>query len=120
MNPLETYFQNVVARLNRDGWVEIIIPLIAPTITQLIARCFDSGEEMAESASRLTFRQKLGLMAAARQIAVDAGIPSYRRRAAINAITAAIENEYRAQVELDRGMDVWRQAYMDACAHVSV
>ena len=115
MSPLQIYCQGVINRTHRDGWIEIIMPILAPFIAQLIGQCFKSGPQMRESVSNLNFSQRLAIMAVARKTATAANIPVFRGRGkATAAIAKAIEEELKSTLLLDAGNDSWQEAFDEA------
>jgi len=111
MTPLESAYTNII---KRAGWVEIVIPILAPLLNELIKRCFDSGSAMREGIRKLNFRQRIAINNVARQACVDCGIRVGRRAAATSALSSAIEAEIKDALSRDASEDVWQKAYDDA------
>jgi len=111
MSPLETAYTNII---KRAGWVEIVMPLLAPFLSELLKLCFDNGREMREGLRRLSFRQRMAINNTARQICVECGVRLGRRAAATQALSEAIEAEIKDALSRDAGDDLWQEAYDDA------
>lgn len=120
MSTIETFCNGIVTRSQRDGWLEVIVPIVAPIITQLIAQCFKNGPQMQQALQQITFAQRVVIMRTAKQITTDAGIPILRGRArATAAVAEAIEAEIRAAQQLDAGPSVWQAAFDEAVCYAS-
>lgn len=117
--PFQVFLDNVIARTQRDGWIEFVLPLIQPLIEALIKRCTDSGASLQLAASNLTRMQRAAIVSMARQATIEGGIPVFRGRLrATLALAQAIEEELRDVASRDFGPDVWQAAYNEATCYV--
>ena len=62
-------------RVKRDGWMEIVIPLLIPLFTQLIEQCMNNRDALASYAEgRRGWMQQSRLRMACRSTVSEAGI----------------------------------------------
>jgi hypothetical protein len=113
MAPLESFYTGIVTRVHRDGWVEIIMPILAPIINNLIERCFDNGPAMREGLRRLNFAQQIAINNAARQICNECGIRILQRSRAVASISAALQAEIKEALTRDASDEAWQEFYND-------
>ena len=111
MSPVQFFFENVEQRIHKDGWVEIIIPLITPIITAWLQRCLDNGSQLRQAITSPTWLQIQAINGMSRRIVLDSNVKLLRRRAAILAVTDAIQLEMRDTARLDHGDIFWDDAF---------
>lgn len=114
MTPLESFCTATVARTHKDGWIEIVVPIVAPIISKLIERCFDNGTSMRNGLRNLNFAQRIALNNAAREICNDCGIRIGLRGRAVNSIATAIQAEIKEALKLDTSDDTWQAVFEEA------
>ena len=72
---LHDFAASVEDRVKRDGWMEIIIPLLIPLFTQLIEQCLNNRSALAAYAEgRRGWLQQAQLRLACRSTVSEAGI----------------------------------------------
>ena len=111
MSPVQIYFENLEKRIHNDGWVEIILPIVVPIITEWLQRCLDNGTQLRQAIERPTWLQRQATNGMARRIVIDSNIPRFRRRLAIPAVAAAIQAAAKDTAKMDMGIEAWNDIF---------
>jgi hypothetical protein len=110
----------VTGRMQRDGWVEIIVPIVMPLIAALIERCLNNRNALmgyVEGQDRTIGRQSV-LRLQARSVAAEAGVRLMRRGAFARDLVNAIHAECDACSQRMSG-DVYAEALAEVAELVS-
>lgn len=117
---LESFSKRVVDRVQGEGWIEVVVPIVLPLVVELINRCFDSRDELAVfCGGKRSQLQTAGLRIRCNQAAREAGIRGPMRvQRAGSALVNAVVDEMDAAAGLagDGGLDVFREAIDEAAS----
>jgi len=119
-NHVYEFSLGVTGRMQRDGWVEIIVPIVMPLIAALIERCLNNQNALmgyVEGTGRSIGRETV-LRIQARSVAAEAGVKLRQRGAFARDLVAAIHAECDACSQRMSG-DVYAEALAEVAELVS-
>jgi len=114
---LHDFAASVEDRVKRDGWMEIVIPMLIPLFTQLIEQCLNNRSALASYAEgRRGWMQQAQLRLACRSTVSEAGIRGpLRVGRATTALVDAIHAELtEVAAKASGGDDIFQMAIDEA------
>ena len=103
MSVVETFSRGVEDRMRKDGWVEVIVPILMPFFMSMIEQCLNNRQALADYAKGTrNRRQAIQLRLAARSTVSEAGVRGPIR---IGRATSALVDAIHAELDVASGMD---------------
>lgn len=107
MGVLESFSANVAERAKKEGWIEVVVPIVLPLVVELINRCFENRNQLAAFCQGQRSQLQLaGLRIRCNQAAREAGVRGVVRvqragSAILNAVIAEIDDGHVMAGDVD-------------------